>query len=304
MARIVSAAVPAAVAASVTAALPAAVAYAAGGLVPRTLVVGFAPWEDPSEIHQAAAKITKMLSAELKMKVEAKVATDYAGVVEAMRGGRVHMAFYPPAAYVMAEQRADAKVILKSTFKGQSAYFSAIITRKDSGISSLADLKGRSFAFVDPSSTSGSIYPRVMLLDAGIKPERDFKHVLNAGGHDSVVLAVFNKRVDAGACYANDSQAKQAAWTMPNLLPKPGDKGQIKVVALSKPIPADNISVRKDLDEALVGRIKAFFLRLSSTEEGREHIKRIYKVDGFTSASPEDYAPVREAFNKVGLKIK
>jgi phosphonate transport system substrate-binding protein len=298
-----------AVAVAVNAAVAVAVAVpvpvsAAAGLVPKTLVVGFAPWEDPSEIHQAAAKITKMLSAELQMKVDAKVATDYAGVVEAMRGGRVHMAFYPPAAYVMAEQRAEAKVILKSTFKGQSAYYSAIITRMDSGISSLADLKGKSFAFVDPSSTSGSIYPRVLLLNAGIKPERDFKHVLNAGGHDSVVLAVFNKRVDAGACYANDPQGRQAAWTMPNLLPRPADKDQIKVVALSKPIPADNISVRKDLDEALVGRIKAFFLRLSSTKEGREQIKRVYKVDGFTSASPEDYAPVREAFSKVGLKIK
>lgn len=282
---------------------------AAGGVKPERLIVGFAPWENPGEIHKVADQVTRLLSKELKMKVESRVATDYSGVVEAMRSGRVHMAFFPPAAYVLAEQKANARVILKSQFKGKSAYYAAIITRKDSGIASLKDLKGKTFAFVDPSSTSGSIYPRVILMNAGIKPERDFRQVINAGGHDSVVLAVFNKRVDAGACYANDPEAKQAAWTSktdgsPGVLPKAADQDQIKILAMSQPIPADNIAVRNDLDPELTKRIKAFFLRLSSTPEGRNRIRQLYRVDGFTEAQPADYAPVREAFAKVGFKLK
>ncbi|MBM3268705.1 MAG: phosphate/phosphite/phosphonate ABC transporter substrate-binding protein [Candidatus Sericytochromatia bacterium] len=277
---------------------------AAAAVKPTTLMVGFAPWENPGEIHRIADQVTRLLARELGMKVEPRVATDYAGVVEAMRAGRVHVAFYPPAAYVLAEKRAGARVILKSLFKGKSAYYSAIITRKDSGVASLADLKGKTFAFVDPSSTSGSIYPRVMLLNAGIKPERDFRQVINAGGHDSVVLAVFNGRVDAGACYANDPQGQQAAWTMPNLLKGDAERDQIKVLAYSKPIPADNIAVRSDLDPALVEKLKRVFLQLSATPEGRERIRKLYKVDGFTSAAPADYDPVREAFAKVGFKLE
>lgn len=280
----------------------------AAALKPTTLLIGFAPWENPGEIHKVAEQVTKLLSKELKMRVESRVASDYAGVVEAMRGGRVHMAFFPPAAYVLAEQKANARVILKSMFKGKSAYYAAVITRKDSGLNSLEDLKGKTFAFVDPSSTSGSIYPRVLLMNAGIKPERDFRQVINAGGHDSVVLAVFNKRVAAGACYANDPDAKQAAWTAktdgsPGVLPKASDQHQIKVLAMSPPIPADNIAVRSDLDPAITNRIKAFFLKLSSTPEGRDRIRQLYRVDGFTEAQPADYAPVREAFAKVGFKL-
>ncbi len=281
----------------------------AAGFKPPTLIVGFAPWENPSEIHKVADQVTKLLARELNMKVESRVASDYAGVVEAMRSRRVHVAFFPPAAYVQAELRANARVILKSLFNGKSAYYAAIITRKDSGLNSLEDLKGKTFAFVDPSSTSGSIYPRVMLMNAGIKPERDFRQVLNAGGHDSVVLAVFNKRVNAGACYSNDPIGKQAAWTAktdgsPGILPNLADQNQIKILALSKPIPADNIAVRADLDSNITDRIKAFFLKLSSTSGGRKRIRELYRVDGFTEAQPADYAPVREAFEKVGLKLK
>lgn len=277
-------------------------------LRPTTLLVGFAPWENPGEIHKVSEQVTRLLSKELAMKVEARVASDYAGVVEAMRGGRVHMAFFPPAAYVLAEQRAGARVILKSLFQGKSAYYSAIITRKDSGVNRLEDLKGKTFAFVDPSSTSGSIYPRLMLLKAGIKPERDFRQVINAGGHDSVVLAVFNRRVAAGACYANDPKARQAAWTAkpdgsPGVLPRASDQDQIKILAMSPPIPADNIAVRSDLDPAITNRIKAFFLKLSSTQAGRDRIRQLYRVDGFTEARPADYAPVREAFAKVGFRL-
>lgn len=270
---------------------------------PAKLTVGFSPWENPAEISKIAAEVTKLLGKELSMTVVPKVASDYAGVVEAMRNGQVDIAFFPPAAYVLAEQRAKARVILKSMFKGQSAYYSAIITRKDSGISKLADLKGKTFAFVDPNSTSGSIYPRVMLLDAGIKPERDFAHVIQAGGHDVVVLSVLNRKVDAGACYANDAKGAEAAWTNPQLVPNAADRAMIKVVAFSRPIPSDNIAVRSDLDADLVMKVRKFFLKMSSTPEGRQRIRKVFRVDGFTEAMPADYEPVRDAFRKVGFKI-
>ncbi|MNY24946.1 Phosphate-import protein PhnD precursor [compost metagenome] len=157
-------------------------------------------------------------------------------------------------------------------------------------------------AFVDPTSTSGGIYPRVMLMNAGLNPDRDLKRVIYAGGHDAAVLAVVRGKVDAGAAYANDPQGVQSAWNV--MLKDPKERAQIRMIAVSKPIPADNISVRKGLSPKITASIKKAFLDMSATPEGRARIKEIYQVDGFVPAEPADYASVREAFSKVGLSFK
>lgn len=270
--------------------------------MPKVLKVGFAPWDNPQDMAKTAGPMVQILAKATGMRVEPYLASDYSGVIEAMRMGKLDIAFYPPAAYVLAEKKAHARVILKSMFDGRSTYYSAIFTRKDSGIKSLQDLKGRTFAFVDPTSTSGAVYPKVLLMNAGINPQRDFKQMIFAGGHDAVVMAVLRGKVDAGAVFANDPKGKRAAWTL--ALKDPKEREQIQILAVSKPIPADNLAVKDDLDPKLVNVIKKAYLDLSATPEGRAKIKEIFKVDGFTTAVPSDYEPVREAFSKVGLTIK
>lgn len=274
----------------------------ADAYAPKTLRVGFAPWESLQDLTKTSRDVVELLSAELPMRVDPFVATDYTGVIEAMRAGKIDVAFFPPAAYVLAERKANAEVILKSFFNGHAEYHGAIITRKGSSVKSLADLKDKTVAFVDPVSTSGAIYPRVMLLNAGIVPEKHFKRLIYAGGHDAAVLAVLHGKVDAAATYTNDTQGKDSAWT--NSLKSAKDKAKIQLVAVTKPIPSDNIAVRKDLDPKITNQIKQVFLKLSNTPQGRKKIREIYQVDGFVEGKPADYAPVREAFDKVGFKIK
>ena len=269
---------------------------------PKTLRVGFAPWESVQDLTKTSREVVNLLSEEMPMRVEPFVATDYTGVIEAMRAGKLDVAFFPPAAYVLAERKANAEVILKSFFNGHAQYHGAIITRTNSKIKTLQDLKDKTVAFVDPVSTSGAIYPRVMLLNAGIVPEKHFKRLIYAGGHDAAVLAVLHGKVDAAATYTNDPQGKDSAWT--NSLTNPKDRAQIRMVAVTKPIPADNIAVRKDLDPKVINQIKQIFLKLSETPEGRKRVREIYQVDGFVEGKPADYAPVREAFDKVGFKLR
>ncbi|GIW22853.1 MAG: hypothetical protein KatS3mg068_1860 [Candidatus Sericytochromatia bacterium] len=85
----------------------------------------------------------------------------------------------------------------------------AIIVRKDSNINTLKDLKGKRFAFGDPISTSSHIFPKMLLIKNGINPDTDFVNVLFAGTHDSVVLSVYNKKVDAGATFSDDKEGKK-----------------------------------------------------------------------------------------------
>lgn len=278
-----------------------ALALPAHAYTPQVLKVGFTPWENPSDMAKTAAPMVEILSKATGLRVQPYLSTDYSGVISAMQVGKVDVAFFPPAAFVMAERKAKAKVILKSQFNGKAQYFGAIITRRDSGIKSLKDLKGKTFAFVDPTSASGAIYPKAMLLDAGINPERDFKRMLYANGHDAVVLAVVRGKVDAGAAYCNDAEGKQSAWS--TMLKDPEERAQVRMLAVSKPIPADNVAVRQDLDPAIVAKIKKAFLDMSATSEGRARIREIYQVDAFVPAQSRDYESMRDALRKVNIKL-
>lgn len=266
---------------------------------PKELRMGFAPFEEPTEVLKKARPIVDLLTRELKIPVKPFVATDYPGVVEAMRAGRLDVAIFSPSAMVMAERIAGAKIILKSLYHGHAVYYSAILTRKDSGVTSLKQLKGKTFAFVDNASTTGGIYPKLMLMNAGLNPERDFKAVVNAGGHDASILAVFNKRVTAGASYAYDTKGVDVPWR--DVLGKDAD--QLRVLQYSKPIPNTAVAVSRTLDPKLAEKIRSTLLGLDKSPTGRQELAKMFLIQGFVPASSADYESVREAFDKVGLKI-
>jgi phosphonate transport system substrate-binding protein len=236
------------------------------------------------------------------MEVQPFVATDYTGVVEALRVNKLDIAFLTPASYVLAKNEADVRVVLKSERKGIPFYYAAIIVRADSAIHSLDDLRGKTFAFGDSLSTTGNVIPRQMLRDRGIDPARDFKQILFAGGHDATVLAVLNGTVDAGATYANSPDGSDTAWM--RYLKDEAQARKIRAIAFSQPIPADNLVVSARLDDSLAARIERIFLDLSRNPEGRKMLRELYQIDGFVPASDSDYDSVRRAFAAAGIAVK
>ena len=147
----------------------------------------------------SSKELLEMLEKNLGMKVQGFVASDYNGVIEAMRSGHVEVAYLGPFSYVLGTTIApiEAFATAETAKSGRTYYHSQIITRTDSGIKTIADLKGRTFAFVDPSSTSGHLFPKAGLIKMGIDPDTYFGRVLFTGSHDANALAVANKRVDA-----------------------------------------------------------------------------------------------------------
>lgn len=265
------------------------------------LRLGFVPSENAAEIQRNAQPLVDQLSKELGREVEAVLATDYTGLVEAFRNGSLDAAFLTPASYVMAAQEAGVKVILRTQRGEAPFYYSVVFARKDSNIKSLQDLKGKSMAFGDNLSTAGYIFPLKMFKAAGVNPQTDFENVLFSGGHDATVLAVYNKKVTAGATYANDEAGEDAAWR--HIL-KPEQLKEIEVIQVSEPIPSDNISVSKTLPEATVQKIQNFFLQMHTTEEGKKRLYDIYRIDRFVNASDADYEGIREAFKLSGIELK
>lgn len=268
----------------------------------KILRVGFVPAEDVQQVIQNAQPIVEILQKRLQMDVQPFVATDYTGVVEALRANKLDIAFLTPASYVLAKNEANVRVALKSERKGSPYYYAAIITRADSGIRKLEDLRGKTFAFGDPLSTSANVFPRKMFHERGIDPVRDFKQVLYSGGHDATVLAVLNGKVDAGATYANSPDGNDTAWM--RYLKNADDIKKIRAIAFSEPIPADNIVVSGNLDERIAKKIEEIFLDLSRDPQGKKMLRDLYQIDGFVTATDKDYDSVRQAFAIAGIQLK
>jgi phosphonate transport system substrate-binding protein len=268
----------------------------------KILRVGFVPAEDAQQVIQNAQPIIDILHKRLGMEVQPFVATDYTGVVEALRVNKLDIAFLTPASYVLAKNEANVRVALKSERKGNPYYYAAIITRADSGINKLEDLRGKTFAFGDPMSTSANVFPRKMFHDRGIDPVRDFKQILYSGGHDATVLAVLNGKVDAGATYANSPDSEDTAWM--RYLKNPEDVKKIRAIAFSEPIPADNLVINGNLDASIARRVEQIFLEMSRDPAGKNLLRELYQIDGFVPASDKDYDSVRQAFAVAGIKLK
>ncbi|MCH7570795.1 MAG: phosphate/phosphite/phosphonate ABC transporter substrate-binding protein [Deltaproteobacteria bacterium] len=266
------------------------------------LRVGFVPAENAQQVALNAQPIVLILQKELGLEIQSFVATDYTGVVEALRANKLDIAFLTPASYVLAKIEANVKVVLKSHRRGRPYYYAAIITHVDSGIEALEDLRNKTFAFGDPLSTSGHIFPRKMFEEKGINPVKDFKKVIFSGGHDATVLAVLNHKVDAGATFANFPDGKDAAWTQ--YLKDPKEQKKIRAIAYSEPIPSDNLVVSANLDPRLTKKIVNIFLDLSKDPAGKKMLRDLYKIDGFIPATDRDYDSVREAFKIAGIDLK
>lgn len=225
----------------------------------KVLRVGAIPSEDSQKVRAAYKPLVDYLEKQTGMKVELFVATDYSGVIEAMRSGKLDVAYFGPFSYIMAADKANAEAFAVEQKKGSgTSYRSIVITSPESGINSLEDLKGHSFAFVDPASTSGNLVPRSFLKKKGIDPDQDFKSVIYAGGHDACELAVKNHKVDAAADADDNYDLMKANGLI-------SDK-DIKVIFTSDPIPNSPWAWRKDLPEDLKAKIKTAFLNMAQND--------------------------------------
>ncbi|HWQ61423.1 MAG TPA: phosphonate ABC transporter substrate-binding protein [Negativicutes bacterium] len=260
---------------------------------PKVLRVGTIPSEDATRMREAYLPLAAHLEKKLGMKVELFVATDYTGAIEAMRAGKLDIALFGPFSYVLAAEKANAEVFAVERVNGATTYKSIIVTRPDSGINSLQDLRGRTFAFVDPASTSGHLFPRSFLKKNNIDPDKEFKSLVFAGTHDAVELAVKNRKVDAGA----DSNKTYNKMKKEGLI----SDQDIKIIYESDPIPGSPWAWRKDLPQELRTKIKDAFL--SMDKDAPEVFDRKKGQEAYVPFSDAEYNVVRETAKILNLDL-
>jgi phosphonate transport system substrate-binding protein len=263
----------------------------------KEIVIGFNPAENAEVVEINGQAFADYYRAKTGLGVKTFIATDYTALIEALRSGQVDFAFLPPFSYVKAEEVAGAKVLLKSVRKGKAYFYSAIITRADKNYKTIEDLRGKNIAWVDPSSSSGHIFPKASLMaKKKIDPDTYFGKQVFAGSHDALVLAVLNGTVDAGATFSNDVAGKDGAWTQ--FLTSDADRAKIRVVYVTDPITGDTMATSRKLLQAhpaVIDQTVKVLTEMGASEEGKKILAALYRIDAMVPAKSEDYEPVRQA---------
>ena len=254
------------------------------------------PSQKPTDLLATGEEFARTLTKLTDIPVRVTVASDYAAVIEALRNRTADLAFVHPVGYVLASREAKATIVVRNLWHGKSSFSSRIYVRRESGIKSLEELRGKTIAFIDPASSSGYTYPMVLLIQRGLVKNRDpktfFREVVFAGAHDAGMRALLNGHVDALASF--DMAREQ-------YLKDPAERERVVYIAETPEIPEAGIAARAGLDPATFAKVRGALLQIRAPEYG-ELLRRLYEIDGFAPADDRDYDPVRAAVELLGVR--
>lgn len=258
---------------------------------PRRLRVALLPDENASTIIQNAQPLRAHLERTLSREVEIVVTTDYSSMIEAMRFGRIEIAYFGPFSYVLAKSRAPGiEPFAVGVERGSPTYNSIVIAGTDSPVRTLEDIRGRPMGFGDQASTSSHLIPRAMILTrAQLNGQRDYR-VVHLGTHDGVARAVQAGQVAAGGL----SQSILRTLITRNVI----DANRIREVAVSDPIPNYPMVMQGNLAEPLKAAIRAAFLETRDPD-----VLRSFRVEGFAATDDAAYNILRETARVLGIDL-
>ena len=266
---------------------------AAPALAQQTLKVTTIPEEAATEQIRKFGPLTKYLERTVGMKVEFTPVNDYPAAVESLVNKQVDLVWFGGFTFVQAHLRSGGKVVPIAQREEDTQFRSVFISQTDSGIKTLADLKGKQVSFGSASSTSGHLMPRSFLLEAKIDPEKDFKRVAYSGAHDATIASVVGGRVDAAALDIT-------VWRK-FVDEKKVDTAKVNVFFTTPPYFNYNWSVHADMPAALRERITKALLDLSMANPEGKEILTLNRATKYVPTSPENYKGLEAAGRSAGL---
>lgn len=271
----------------------AVVAIALPGHAQQVLRVSAIPDESPTELARKFEPLGKYLESRLGMKIEWTPVTDYAAAVETLVNKKIDLAWFGGFTFVQSSVRSGGKTLPLVQREEDASFKSVFITGSDTGVKTLADLKGKTLSFGSQSSTSGHLMPRSYLLAAKIDPDKDLKRVSFSGAHDATIAAVASGKVDAGALNIS-------VWNK-FIEDKKVDTNAVKVFYTTPSYYDYNWTVHADMPAALRDKITQAFLDLNpATPQGAEILK-LQRAAKFIPSKVENYTGIKAAAENAGL---
>lgn len=257
------------------------------------LRVSAIPDEAPTELQRKFKPLGEYLKKETGLDVQFTPVTDYAAVVEGLANSKIDLAWLGGFTFVQAKLRTQGGVTPIVQRAEDEKFTSRFIVPADSPAKTLAELKGKTFAFGSPSSTSGHLMPRFFLMQGGINPDKDFKTVAFSGAHDATVAFVAAGRADAGVLNAS---------VMDKLIETGNTSAaKVRVLATTPPFYDYNWTVRPGLDAALAKKLSDAFLKLDATNPEHKEILALQRASKFIPTRASNYDGIEAAARSAGL---
>jgi phosphonate transport system substrate-binding protein len=278
----------------------------------KPITITFVPSGDAGKIAKAGTGIADCLTKMTGLTYKIETGTSYAAAIEAMGAEKAQVGFLNTFSILIAEAKygiipalanlrnyatndldpdKDLKGKLEPFYKGQ------FITGATTGIKTLADLKGKSFCFVDPNSTSGYIVPRIILKANGVDPDKDLSASQNAGSHNNVAIAVYKGDCEAGVTFIDVLTDKAA-----NLQAKyPDITDKVKIFADTDRIPNDGVQYIKSLDPKLQAITTDALLAISNDPGGKAMLSSLYTINAFEKIDATFYNDFAAVLKKAGV---
>lgn len=256
----------------------------AGPIAPQKIRIGVLPNERSRNIDLFTSKLGEKTG----LTVEVVIPEVYEGLVNDLKNGVTDFAFFPPLVAIQAEREAGAKILLKKVYGKTEFYWSAIVVKATSPYRKVSDLQKKKFAFIDPKSTSGFLYPRAMLKQGGVNVKELTTEF--AGTHSKAVEDLLAGKVDGIGIWTDEPKTRKGAWDQ-----VPGVKFKdLRILAVSAPIPSDAFTVRDKLYAEHPSLVLKVMEALISLGDGPDSVlKEVLDVDRMTTATSAHYDTVR-----------
>lgn len=250
---------------------------------PKKVKMGFIPTEGASGSLERFKPLTDFLSSVLGVEVEPFSASDYAGIITAMAHKHIDFAYFGPKSYTEAAEKAGAEaLVIEKNSKGMAGYTGLLITQASSDIKTIEDIKGKTFCFTDPNSTSGYLVPNVLFArDMQVDPNKYFSKVSFSGAHGNSILAVKNGKIEVAA--TNDIDLNRMV-----------EKGQVsmddfRILWRSELIPGAPMAARSDLPTNLKAAFTGAMLMFNELPGGKEKLQN----GGYSYTNDATYDVIR-----------
>ena len=266
-----------------------------GGLE-EILHIGLIPERNIFEQLERYEPLANYLSKKIDRKIKLKVLTRYGNIIDNFVSEDMEGAFFGSFTYALAHAKLGVEVLARpQSIDSTSAYNGLIIVRKDSGIRTAQDMKGKRFAFVDRAVTAGYLFPLVYLKRHGITNyETYFKEVYFAGTHENVIHDVLDKKTDIGA--VKNTEYRRLAGINSKVAK------ELVVIEKSLDVPENSLVVKKDMGDYLKKKIKDTLLDMHNNAEGRNILKN-FGAQRFIETTDKDYINVYNYAKEINLNL-
>lgn len=256
---------------------------------PDKLIVALIPDENAATVIQDNQGLKDFLNEKLGKDIELVVTTDYSSMIEAARNDRIDLAYFGPLSYVLAKSKSEIEPFAARIKGGTKTYNSCLIGNTKAGVTDFDLIKGKTFAFGDPASTSSRLFPELTLKENGLIKGDDYEGVF-LGAHDAVALAVQNGNAQAGGLACPILESLQEKGRI--------DDTKVTLIAKTAPIPQYPWTMRSSLNPELKETIRTAFIELDD-----EKVLKPFNADGFAVITDQDYDGIRKAGDLLGLDL-